>query len=110
MVLGEALGAELAAVDWMVRVAPCGDGLVVAYAQKHAASDRAVAAGGLDPSLRDTRRSGVAEGGIFGVGVLIAADVDSGEALELSEKGTHACTDPTKVRAMLSGTTETKKR
>src|SRR3981189_3621990 len=101
--LGETLGAELASIDWMVRIAGCGGGLVVANPQKHAAPHRAVAARGFHPSFRDTRGSGVAEGGIFGVGVLIAADVDTGEPLEPCEKGAHACTDLTNVRAMLSG-------
>ena len=53
VVLGEALGAELAAIDGMVRVSADGDGLVVAHADEHAAADRAVAAGGLDPLVRD---------------------------------------------------------
>ena len=54
--------------------------------------------------------SGVTEVGIFGVGVLVAADVDADEALELSQERVHAWTLLTKVRAMLRGTTETKKR
>ncbi len=53
VVFGEAFGAELAAVDGVVRVAADGDGLVVAHAEEHAAADRAVAAGGLDPLFRD---------------------------------------------------------
>jgi hypothetical protein len=53
VVLGEAFGAELAAVDRVVRVAADGDGLVVAHAEEHAATDRAVAARGLDPLFRN---------------------------------------------------------
>ena len=109
--LGEALGAELAAIDGMVGVAAYGDGLVFAHADEHAAADGAVAAGGLDPFLGDARLGDVTEDGVFGVGVFFAAGVDAGEALDTREhRVAHAWTVLTKVRAMLSGTTETKKR
>ena len=85
VVLGEALGAELAAVNRVIWIAACGDGLVVAHAQKHAATDGTVATGGLDPLLRNARRSGVTEVGIFAVRVLVVADVDANEAFELSQ-------------------------
>ena len=61
VVLAEALGAELAAVDGMVGIAADGDGLVVADADEHAAADRAVAAGGLDPGVGDAGGGDVAE-------------------------------------------------
>ena len=95
VVLGEALGAELAAIDGMVGIAAYGDGLVVAHADEHAAADGAVAAGGLDPFLRDARLGDVTEDGIFGVGVLVAAGVDAGESVDgawiaCNEEFTHA--------------------
>jgi hypothetical protein len=39
VVLGEALGAELAALT-VIRAAADGDGLVVAHAEQHATTDR----------------------------------------------------------------------
>ena len=53
----------------------------------------------------------VAVDGVFRVGVFFAAGVDAGEALDVrEERVAHACAVLTKVRAMLSGTTDTKKR
>jgi hypothetical protein len=110
VMLGEPLGAELAAVDGMIRVPACRDRLVVSHADEHAAADRTVAAGGLDPLLRNPRLGGVAEDGVLGVVVLFAAYINADESFEVGEEGAHTCTDRTKVSAMLSGTTATKKR
>ncbi len=77
VVLAEALGAELAAVDGVVRVAAGGDGLAVFDADEHAAADRAVAAGGLDPGVGHAASGDLAVHGVLRVAVFLLRGVDA---------------------------------
>ena len=107
--LAEALGAELAAVYGVVGIAARRDGLAVLDADQHAAADGAVAAGGLHPRVRHARLGDIAVAAVLAVGVARLRGVDPGHAPKFVEES-HADLVRTKVRAMLSGTTETKKR
>ena len=118
VVLGQALGAQLAAVHRMVGVAARGHGFAVLDADQHAAADRAVAARRLHPRVRKARLRDVAKARVFGIGVVPGRGVEAEPALELGQEA-HAwrlrralCTASrrTKVRAILSGTTVTKNR
>ena len=98
----------------MAGVAAGGDGLAVLDADQHAAADGAVAAGGLDPGVGDAGGGGVAELGIDRVGVLLLAGVEAEEVEQAVDRFFEdfqwALSWLRKVSAMLSGTTETKKR
>ncbi len=104
----EALGAELAPVYRMVGIAANRDCLAVLDANQHAAADRAVAAGGLDPPLGDAGAGDVAGYRVALERVLRLPGVDAQRA---SQAGPHQWVPPrVKVSAMFRGTTETKKR
>src|SRR5689334_11874490 len=105
MVLREAFGAELAAIDRMIGIAADGDRAVVACADQHAAADRAIAAGGAGPAIGDARRGDVAELGIVGVGVLRGERVEAEEALQVQ-----AASRRKNDAAIFFGTTVTKNR
>jgi hypothetical protein len=77
VVLAEALGAELAAVDGVIGIAAHGDGFVVFDADEHAAADGAIAAGGFDPGVGDACAADVTEARIALEGVVGFAGVDA---------------------------------
>ena len=83
--LAETLGAEFAAIHWMVGVAADGDGFAVLDTDEHAAAYGAVTAGGLDPLVCYTGRGDVAEARVLLVGVLGLAGVDAEGAAELRQ-------------------------
>ncbi len=113
VVLAQALGAELAAVHGMIRITAHRDRLALLDADQHAAADGAVAAGRLDPGVGHSRGGDFAIHRVLRVGILCLRGVDAGEPLDLCQQA-HAWApagrDRTKVSAMLSGTTVTKKR
>ena len=84
VVFAESLGAELAPIHWMIRVATDGDGFAVFDADEHAAADGAVAAGGLDPLVCYAGGGDVAEARVLLVGVLGLAGVDAEGAAEFA--------------------------
>src|SRR5258708_3970116 len=81
VMLAQALGAKLADIDRVVLPAAHRNRLAIPHSDLHAASDRAITAGGFDPALRRATRRGVAERGIVGVGVLAAKSVDTEQPL-----------------------------
>lgn len=109
VVFGKAFGAELAAVDGVIWVAASCDGFAIAGADEHATADGAVATGGGGPGVGDAGLGDVAEAGVFAIGVLVPGGVEAEHAGEACGEG-HAGLVRIKVRPMLRGTTETKKR
>src|SRR5579884_4209596 len=93
----------------MVRVAAHNNGFTPADANKHSASDRTVTAGGLYPLFGDARCGDKACFRIVPIGVLALKRVQAKCPAETCECA-HSHPPRTKVRAMLSGTTETKQR
>src|SRR5579859_2395534 len=82
MVLRKPLGAKLSEIDGMIRIAPHGNGAIFFHADKHSAADRAIAAGGRNPLVRDFLGGCVTVFGIAGVGIFVRKDVEANLALE----------------------------
>ena len=77
VVLAQAFGTELAAIDRVVRITACGHRLALARAHQHAAAHGAVAAGGLGPGVGNAGLRQVAEARVIGVRVFLLRGVDA---------------------------------
>ena len=82
MMLAQALRAELAAVYGVILIAAHRNGLPILDADLHAASDRAISAGGLHPSVGNSGGGHFAEARVIGVAVFPGQSVDAELASE----------------------------
>src|SRR5215467_2596717 len=96
---GEPLGAELAAIDGMIRVAAHGHRAVVLYADENAAAHGAVTASGRNPALCCARRGNPAKVRVVFVGVALGESIQADEALQV-----HAASLRKNGAAMFRGT------
>lgn len=107
--LRDAFWEKLADVDGMVGVAAYAHHFSVSYAEFHAASDGAIAAGALDPSIGVLALRGVAEDGVMTKAIFRGKSVDTAFT-QYPLQQTHAASMERYSVAMLLGTTLTKKR
>src|ERR1035437_1742989 len=113
MMFAQTLRSQLAEVYRMVWITAYRDGLAIFGADQHSTPNRTVTAGRLHPRIRYPRRGDMTKARIFLVGILSTPDVDTQRAADLGTstvEGVHRRPQRANVRAMLSGTTETKNR
>ena len=80
--LGKSFGAERARIYGMRRIAAHGHRAAILYADEHAATDRAIAAGSGHPTVRNLPRGGVADGLVGCIGILFRENVEAEIALQ----------------------------
>ena len=83
VVFAQSLGAELAAIHGVLRIAAHRDGFAVLHADQHAATNRAVSASGLDPLLGNARSLRCGRSAGLCRRHTLCAGIDAGYAIEL---------------------------